>query len=396
MLANWLLVWVFAAPSFADLPAGEAGWQWETDLEAAQRTARQTNRLVLIHFGGPWCEPCQRLEQQVFNQPGFGRELEAKYVAVKVDPHANRALAEKYGIRSVPTDVVITARGQLVYKVGSPNTPAAYTETMNRIAASVMPLDAIAAGPEAKPEPPPQPPAAPQPDQVHDPADRYAAYERSRQPAKSTAARAQAGQPRPLEDARSTASTTEPRPNGLNASSAGSGNRLATAAQYQGEVALAQPRPTGIATASRSGDATPAIPAADLHTHVPARASEMSAPGAHPPLALDGYCAVALVEKRQWQRGDQRWGAVHRGRTYLFVSQDAQQAFLANPDHYSPVFSGNDPVMRLDHHQNVPGRREHGAFYNERVYLFASEETFRQFDREPNRYATEARQAMRR
>lgn len=124
--------------------------------------------------------------------------------------------------------------------------------------------------------------------------------------------------------------------------------------------------------------------------------AQTKVPAGTPPLALDGYCPVTLVDKRQWQAGDKLWGAIHRGRTYLFTSEAAQKAFLADPDRYSPVLSGNDPVMRLEHHQDVPGKREHGAFYNDRIYLFASEETFQQFDRDPARYTVDTRQAMRR
>ena len=42
------------------------GLEWTTDLASAQRTAAQTNRLVLVHFGGTWCGPCQRMEAEVF------------------------------------------------------------------------------------------------------------------------------------------------------------------------------------------------------------------------------------------------------------------------------------------------------------------------------------------
>lgn len=331
MMANWLLVCVCALPAQAGSTAGTGGLHWESDLDAAQQAAKKTGRLVLIHFGGPWCEPCQRLEQQVFSQPGFGKDLEGKYVAVKVDPHANRGLAEKYGINRVPTDVVITATGQLVYKVGSPPTVAAYTETMNRIAANVLPPEPLA----AKPPSTGSSQLAGQP--AAQTADRYASYERRQQP-----------------------SAPASEPNGP-----------------------AAPRElTGESAAAGNG----------------AMQAKVDSPAAKqpPPLALDGYCAVALVEHRQWLKGDAKFGAIHRGRTYLFANGEAQKAFLANPDRYTPVFSGYDPVLRLDQKQNIVGKREHGAFYNNRIYLFASEETFGKFNREPNRYAVEVRQAMRR
>jgi YHS domain-containing protein len=112
-------------------------------------------------------------------------------------------------------------------------------------------------------------------------------------------------------------------------------------------------------------------------------------------VALEGYCAVTLCEKRSWTPGDVRYGAIHRGRTYLFQSPAEQQRFLANPDRYSPVISGNDPVVALDEGRAVPGTRRYGLFYENRVYLFSSEESLARFSRAPNRYAAEIIQAMR-
>ena len=69
---------------------------------------------------------------------------------------------------------------------------------------------------------------------------------------------------------------------------------------------------------------------------------------------------MELIENERWVRGDPRWGAIHRGRLYLFGGEAQKQRFMGNPDYYSPVLSGNDPVLALDQQQIVPGRRQHG------------------------------------
>ena len=109
-----------------------------------------------------------------------------------------------------------------------------------------------------------------------------------------------------------------------------------------------------------------------------------------PPLALDGFCPVTLAEREVWQRGDARWGAVHRGRTYLFVTQDQQQKFLADPDRFSPMLSGCDVVRYTERGEIVPGKRRHGMWYQGKMYLFSDEATLEQFSRSPDiaqRYA---------
>lgn len=362
-LGAWL---VLIATAIAETQATSDGLHWEPDLKTAQRLARESNRLVLIHFGGPWCVPCQQLEKQVFNQPGFGRALHKNYVAVKVDPRDNAELTAKYGVRAVPMDVVITPSGQVVYKLESPTTVAAYLDSMNRIAASqqsgVETAHTLASTPaEAKTEGGRT--------ATNDATERYADYYRSRQQV----------------------ATAQPN---ANPAAAHTENPMAQEQPRTTAVSMRQPTPGGTPLAdSRSTGPRPQPKV--ITPSVKSPASQPKAPG-NPPEALEGFCAVSLVEKHEWRRGDKRWGATHRGRTYLFANEEAQKTFLGNPDRYTPVLSGNDPVMRFDHNQDVPGKREHGAFYNDRIYLFASEDSFQQFERDPARYTVDTRQALRR
>jgi YHS domain-containing protein len=91
--------------------------------------------------------------------------------------------------------------------------------------------------------------------------------------------------------------------------------------------------------------------------------------------------------------GDARFGAVHRGRTYLFLGPTEVKNFLADPDKYAPVLSGNDPVMAVENQQLVPGRREFGVYSDNRVYLFADERSRINFEKNPQRYSADALQA---
>ena len=120
-----------------------------------------------------------------------------------------------------------------------------------------------------------------------------------------------------------------------------------------------------------------------------------------PPVGLDGFCPVTMVERartapqdpRCWVPGDTRWGAVHRGITYLFAGPDQQRKFLAAPDRYAPALSGNDPVLAFDRGVMQPGRRDFGTFYEDRIYLFAGNDTLDHFRQDPRRYSEEVRQA---
>ena len=114
-----------------------------------------------------------------------------------------------------------------------------------------------------------------------------------------------------------------------------------------------------------------------------------------PPLALDGNCPVTLMERKRWAVGHPTFGAVHRGRTYLFLGPQERDKFLVEPDRFSPVLSGLDPVMVLENHQSVPGKREFGVFGADgKIYLFANSTTRDRFEQNEQHYSTTAAAAM--
>jgi YHS domain-containing protein len=111
-------------------------------------------------------------------------------------------------------------------------------------------------------------------------------------------------------------------------------------------------------------------------------------PPGNPPLGLDGFCPIELTENKRWVVGDARWGLIHRDRTYLFAGPEQRNRFDAAPDRYAPVASGNDVVLMIEQGELTPGRREHGAWFEDRVYLFSSQETYLKFGAAPERYVS--------
>ncbi|HWA97402.1 MAG TPA: thioredoxin family protein [Pirellulales bacterium] len=323
--------------------ADSGGLVWQSDFAAAQRSASQQNRLLLVHFGAPWCQPCLRLEKHVFHQPGFGRELAGRFVAVKLNYDDNRDLALRFGVQAIPADVILTPQGQMIQRVQSPPSAEGYVATMLR-AADYASMSLAAA---------------------HDPS------------APSTAAPSTATPP----------SKAAPTTNPLDASAA------ADIAPAKSVIASAAAQSTSESRAA--APSTNPSDTAEPTTPKPNLPLAQQLPPNSPPLGLEGFCPVTLTEQRRWTVGDVRWGAIHHGRTYLFASEQDQQRFLSNPDRYSPVMAGNDPVLAMDDGQTVSGDRRHGVFFANRVYLFRDEDSLKRFSQNPNRYAAEVMQAMR-
>ena len=102
---------------------------------------------------------------------------------------------------------------------------------------------------------------------------------------------------------------------------------------------------------------------------------------------MDAFCPVTLNHDKKWVPGDRRWGVEHQGRVYLFSNEMAKKKFLANPNFYAPVLAGNDPILMIEQRTTTQGRREHGVFYRDRVYMFSSEVTLEKFSANPAQYA---------
>jgi YHS domain-containing protein/thiol-disulfide isomerase/thioredoxin len=439
---------------------------WHKDLESAKVVAKQTNRLVLVHFWTPSCGPCMALNQNVFNQPGVANAIESQFVPVKLNADENSATATWYGITRVPTDVIVTPDGQIVAKLISPPTPAAYAAEMTAAAGkyaakSGQAFDRAAAGAPAPSQlnpayaslgvSPSVPLAAPtQQQQTQQQLPAAAAtstpnpYAQQNKPAAASPDRMALATPAVPVSVQTPAPQMVNNPAAMYASQPGQAPALAApaapaaaapvspvaaAAQVNNPylglgvstppaqqqpvnplISPAQTTPVGydklpLQRAAVGGVVVPPMTPANVAAVGPAAAPSgqpvanaapdpRQLPPGSPPLAFDGYCPVSMRNSWKWVAGSPQFGAIHRGHTYWFATAAEQKQFLTDPDRFTPAFSGMDPVLALDHKQQVPGKREHSLDYDGLFYMFASEATLQQFTANPQKYSTGVRQAM--
>jgi YHS domain-containing protein len=108
-------------------------------------------------------------------------------------------------------------------------------------------------------------------------------------------------------------------------------------------------------------------------------------------LVLDGYCPVTVVDGNRWQKGDERFSAVHGGCRYWFAGEDEKKAFLKAPESYLVVAEGHDIVRYVDTGILVEGRRNFGVFMDG-IYLLANAESRARFENDPQRYTDAAKE----
>jgi len=383
--------------------------KWRNNVDAAKIEAAQTGKLVLLHFWSTSCGPCKQLDRDVFSQPQVGQLLEQHFVPVKISADISPALAGSFNIDRVPTDVVLSPQGNVVAKLSCPPTALGYSTQLSNLAQhyrqqlakhntpAQAPVQSAYAGlkigqynsgatatvpastPQTRVSAPQAPVSAPQ------------------------AAMIPASQPQVTHNAYVSAAANPQAP-----------GQVVTAApsrygSQQVATAVSQAAPTPPAAVQMISSQTPLPPqqpiaAPPMSAAIATVATEskmepkttatLKLPEGSPPLAFEGYCPSTLKHARKWVLGDLKYGAIHRGRTYLFTGEAERQQFLANPDAYSPVFSGIDPVKLLDENQTVEGSRKFGYEYRGAFYLFASQATMTRFASQPDQYAAGVRQAM--
>ena len=343
--------------------------RWQPTLESAKRLALQTDRLVLIHFWSEGCRACRTMDLEVLSQPSVAQAIQGDFVPVKINADYFPTTCKQYGVTTLPTDIVITPQGQRVDGIRGPLAAFDYISRLNRVAAARRQpgAESYAQIPAGRPPVTAGQGYQPQNATGHQAASAERAanqgyadyYNRQRQPSGPEAYLP--NQNRPPVDARA-------------------------------EQHLPPGQPAAPSRGAHSAPAAKDGPAPESPSGW--RSSD------NPHLGLDGYCPVQLSDDLtanlpRWTLGDRRWGAIHRGQTYLFAGAQQQQRFLANPDRYAPALSGNDVVMAVEHGQAVQGRREHGVLFSSQVYLFASEASLEKFSKNPHHYARQILQAMR-
>jgi thiol-disulfide isomerase/thioredoxin/YHS domain-containing protein len=375
---------VFAVLAMVAEASAQQGIRWqETSIEGAQRQAAQSGRLVLVHFWSPSCGPCRKMDRDVFARPEVAAAVAANYVPVKINADHFPHTCQQYRITALPTDLILSPDGQPLSRsqgfVGSD----IYVGRLDQVAAA-----ASSQAPPAYAARPPVTPPARQPDVAVQPrVPTGAGMEARPDMVASSSGRPEYAPPRwgnrPPLDYRHDSPPEQPPV-------------TAQAAPPYANPPMDRPAWGAPPFASSQAPATPKQ-APPVAQQPPAssppvaatqpRATTPQIPPGNPPLALEGYCPVELCERQRWVLGNTNWGAIHRGRTYLFAGPEERRRFMANPDHYAPALSGDDVVLSLDHGRRVPGFRQHGVFFRNRVYLFASEQSLSVFAQGPDRYA---------
>ena len=375
----------------------------------------------MLHFGADWCQPCRKVESFVFTHPRVARELNKDFVAVKIDIDLQPQIAKKYGIKTIPKDVVMTPSGYVMTTAASPITSDSYCQMLNR---NVKMADQLGTKADAKLQQREQEvynkivesqKAAKDNKKILDSISDAASganLDAAKAPTRLNVDRTvnparEALIPKKPDDKTGTTQTlnfgggsfvTNPGKSPTDKTA-----NPAIGSQTVVKNTLAVPKKVrnvgqqGQRVAKQNSNLARQVAAAVNREMAQAEISD--SPSALPPIGMEGFCPVTLMKQQKWVKGNEKWGCIHRGKLYLFSSRGALAMFQNEPDRYSPMLAGFDPVIYETRGELVDGKRRHGVFYGEEeqspvIVMFKTPATRKQFEDDPKRYITVVRQAM--
>lgn len=340
--------------------ASAAEIQWRSDLNQAVQEANQSGKLLLLHFYSDQCTWCERLEAGAFLDPHVQKTIAERFVPLKVHGPQNPNWVRECRVQNYPTDVIMTAKGEILMRQNSPQDPlqfVAMLEKPGRPAASLAAQPAVDSTMQAN-----------------------TAVQPSGQPAVPNLT---AGlDPNIAADFPG----TQTQPVGFGQNNFGL-NPPANSAATTDPIVIS-PRENRVAENTRPQSSSAAISSS---TNAGATVSSITAQAKQP--MLDGFCPVTMIEEedeaKAWTPGRRELAVVHLGEIYYFANEDAQAKFLANPERYAPILNGIDVVKFFDERRVVSGKRDYGWFEPicGRIFLFSSEESAERFNADFERYS---------
>jgi protein disulfide-isomerase len=342
---------------------------WNFQLDAAQAKATRTNKPLLLHFYSQTCIPCRQLDQQVFGDPDLALTINSGTIPVKIDAQRHPDLLRRFDVSRTPTDVFLYPDGSQILKLASPADPITYTRNVHNCQLLVLDWTRSAGG-----RPQSELPAGrhlPNPFAAQGGSVQTISWKREQE----SGFRVQSSKFESFGDQKSTRHTFV---NPFHAQgTAGVNDRMLGQSQPPAPTLVTQPG--GREAAGRQSANTGSTPTG---SQTPGNAAYSNVER----IGMAGYCPVTLAQSESWQPGQSHLTCKHRGQLFRFVDQRALELFMVSPDLYAPVLSGYDVVAYGQSGQMVEGLPEFGLWLDQRVYLFASEQTRDHFQANPQAY----------
>ena len=384
--------------------------QWESDLNFASARAEREQRPLFLHFIGNDSPAARQMEHEVFTNPNIAAQLNANFVMVKINASENPALAQRFSITSIPTDLIIRPNGQVIHNRVGVIPADRFAEYLAFLQKTIQSDRGTTPAPAGTPAAnPPQQHTLPNQHLTQQNVSQHLPNQNAQNlhsMSVNPATPPQMAQQREMVS--SPAPHTQPTGNfadpfaqqaSIQQSYLPQSNLQQPSMQHpqtmQAHSASAEPTqsfshshpannppPRSIESTARPAIAHNQAITADVATNVPAPPKAT----VEVPLGLEGFCPVTLSTEERWITGNPAYCTMYQGHLFRFASLEALTIFARSPANYIPVAMGEDIVLKVERNQRVNGDRKFGACFQGRIFLFASQETLNAFAERPDYY----------
>ncbi|WP_197996514.1 thioredoxin family protein [Gimesia panareensis] len=87
---------------------------WLHDFDAALKQAQEKDMPLLLHFHASWCGPCHQMDQTVLRTAAVKNLFGKRVIGVKIDSDQHRHLVDRFNVRSLPSDILLTPTGTII------------------------------------------------------------------------------------------------------------------------------------------------------------------------------------------------------------------------------------------------------------------------------------------
>ena len=106
--------------------------EWLHDFRSAQKQAQKKDLPILLHFHASWCGPCRQMDQTVLNTQSLTSHFGTRIIAVKIDSDQNQHLVDRFNVRSLPSDILLTPKGTIISRTGGMQPKSDYLSFLGR------------------------------------------------------------------------------------------------------------------------------------------------------------------------------------------------------------------------------------------------------------------------
>lgn len=104
-------------------------------LSETLAAAKQEGRYVIAGVSADWCPSCRHFDQAVLSEEAVKEKILNNYRFARVDYESETgvALREKFGIRGIPSLLVLDAEGQLVTQLTAISDPEMFMQQLDEV-----------------------------------------------------------------------------------------------------------------------------------------------------------------------------------------------------------------------------------------------------------------------